>query len=87
LVIGDSTIISNLVGAYLPYPVNVPLLHNAVKNGKATDKEVFASGWLRHGRKWGRPVDLLVMADGSLLVSDDLQGAVYRIYYRGRRQR
>jgi glucose/arabinose dehydrogenase len=33
------------------------------------------------GSRWGRPVDVLVMPDGSLLVSDDLAGAVYRITY------
>ena len=36
-----------------------------------------------HGRKWGRPADVLVAADGSLLVSDDQAGAIYRIRYRG----
>jgi glucose/arabinose dehydrogenase len=43
--------------------------------------EVFAQGWLRQGRAWGRPVDVLVMPDGALLVSDDRAGAIYRIYY------
>ena len=32
---------------------------------------------------WGRPVDVLVMGDGSLLVSDDQRGVVYRIVYSG----
>lgn len=40
---------------------------------------VFASGWLRDGRRTGRPVDILQLDDGSLLVSDDMAGAVYRI--------
>ena len=35
------------------------------------------------GTVWGRPVDLLVLPDGSLLVSDDLVGAIYRISYEG----
>ena len=45
---------------------------------------VFASGWLdqRSGRAWGRPVDVQVMNDGSLLVSDDAGGYLYRITYR-----
>jgi glucose/arabinose dehydrogenase len=42
---------------------------------------VFAEGWLQDGRAWGRPVDLLVLPDGSLLVSDDRGGAIYRITY------
>lgn len=49
--------------------------------------EVFAEGWLRKGffgekRPTGRPVDVLVMPDGALLVSDDLAGAIYRISYK-----
>lgn len=49
---------------------------------RATDYRAFASGWERNGKVSGRPVDLLVLPDGSLLVSDDHAGAVYRIYYR-----
>jgi glucose/arabinose dehydrogenase len=33
---------------------------------------------------WGRPADVLVMPDGSLLISDDHAGAIYRVVYRGR---
>jgi glucose/arabinose dehydrogenase len=45
--------------------------------------EEFASGWLRpDGTVTGRPVDLLVLADGSLLLSDDVASVVYRITYR-----
>ena len=43
--------------------------------------ETFAGGWLSGGTRWGRPVDLLVMPDGALLVSDDHAGVVYRIAY------
>jgi glucose/arabinose dehydrogenase len=46
-----------------------------------TGHRVFAEGWLQDGQAWGRPVDLLVMPDGSLLVSDDLAGVIYRISY------
>jgi glucose/arabinose dehydrogenase len=42
----------------------------------------FAEGWLRDdGRVWGRPADVLVAPDGSLFVSDDGAGAIYRIRY------
>jgi len=51
--------------------------------GKAIGYEPFAEGWLRGGRAWGRPADVLVAPDGSLLVSDDEAGAIYRIRYRG----
>jgi glucose/arabinose dehydrogenase len=55
-----------------------------VEGGKAVKQEVFAEGWLDAGRVWGRPVDIEVMPDGSLLVSDDQAGAIYRISYRGK---
>ena len=42
---------------------------------------VFADGWLQGSEAWGRPVDLLVMPDGSMLVSDDTGNAIYRIKY------
>jgi glucose/arabinose dehydrogenase len=43
---------------------------------------VFAKGWLQGQTAWGRPVDVLVMPDGALLVSDDSAGVIYRISYR-----
>jgi glucose/arabinose dehydrogenase len=49
--------------------------------------EAFAEGWLDGEEAWGRPVDVEVLADGSLLVSDDLAGAVYRITHDGARDR
>jgi len=45
--------------------------------------DVFAKGWLKGQEASGRPVDLLVLADGSMLVSDDYAGKLYRIYYEG----
>jgi glucose/arabinose dehydrogenase len=48
---------------------------------RALKYETFAEGWLKNGRAWGRPVDVLVMPDGALLVSDDRAGAIYRISY------
>ncbi len=53
-----------------------------IRDNKALTYEVFAQGWLQNGSAWGRPVDLQVMPDGSLLVSDDSAGAIYRISYR-----
>ena len=48
--------------------------------------EPFATGWLGdNGQIGGRPVDILVMPDGALLVSDDHAGAIYRIAYRASR--
>jgi glucose/arabinose dehydrogenase len=42
----------------------------------------FATGWLREdGTKWGRPVDVLTGPEGSLLISDDSGGRIYRVFY------
>ncbi len=43
--------------------------------------QIFASGWLQEGEALGRPVDVQPLPDGSLLVSDDLAGVIYRITY------
>lgn len=50
--------------------------------GKPVEEQAFAEGWLKpDGRVTGRPVDVLQMPDGALLVSDDETGAIYRIAY------
>jgi glucose/arabinose dehydrogenase len=43
--------------------------------------QTFADGWLKDGKAWGRPVDILQLKDGSLLVSDDFANCIYRITY------
>ena len=53
-----------------------------LQGDKAVAYETFASGWLQGGEAWGRPADVLVLPDGSLLVADDRAGAIYRITYR-----
>jgi glucose/arabinose dehydrogenase len=51
--------------------------------GNAGEPKPFAEGWLMPGGEYmGRPVDVAQLADGSILVSDDLAGAVYRISYQ-----
>ena len=52
-------------------------------DGSVDKTEPFAQGWLNDetGEYSGRPVDVAVLADGSLLVSDDYAGAIYRISY------
>ncbi len=56
-----------------------------IQNNKAVSAEVFASGWLNDGtqKAWGRPVDILVLNDGSMLISDDRTGVIYRVTYKG----
>ncbi len=52
-----------------------------MSGGKGTGYETFIDGWLMaDGTAWGRPVDLEWMPDGSLLVSDDMGGVIYRVY-------
>lgn len=50
-------------------------------NGNPVSYQPFVTGWLQRKSVSGRPVDLLVLADGSLLVSDDHAGKIYRISY------
>ncbi len=65
-------------------PIGARIMFTSLKaNGSADKTEVFAEGWLdpaTHQYR-GRPVDVAPMPDGSLLVSDDFAGAVYRITY------
>jgi hypothetical protein len=54
-----------------------------VEGGRVVKHEAFAEGWLGSDESVsGRPVDIEVMPDGSLLVSDDYAGVIYRIAYR-----
>ncbi|NLO78950.1 MAG: sorbosone dehydrogenase family protein [Xanthomonadaceae bacterium] len=56
------------------------------QQGRPSAYEPFAEGWLQNDKVWGRPVDVLVMPDGALLVSDDHAGVVYRISYQEQRR-
>jgi glucose/arabinose dehydrogenase len=64
-------------------PIGYRIVLARIENNSVTDTEVFADGWLQGGTSWGRPVDVQVMPDGALLVSDDRAGAIYRISYQG----
>jgi glucose/arabinose dehydrogenase len=51
-------------------------------DGSDIHQEVFVQGWLMPDESvWGRPDDVLPMPDGSLLISDDYAGAIYRVTY------
>ena len=63
-------------------PIGYRITLVRLQGNKVEGYQVFAEGWLQDGRAWGRPVDLQVMPDGGLLVSDDRAGAIYRISYR-----
>jgi len=64
-------------------PIGYRITRVEIENNNAVSYEVFAEGWLEGSESWGRPVDLLIMPDGSMLLSDDKKGAVYRIVYNG----
>lgn len=53
-------------------------------NKQVISYETFASGWMddKTQEVWGRPVDVLILKDGSMLVSDDHADVIYRIYYQ-----
>lgn len=54
-----------------------------LENGETTSYEPFVEGWLQDNESvWGRPVDLLQLPDGSVLISDDHSGVIYRISYQ-----
>jgi glucose/arabinose dehydrogenase len=61
-------------------PTGAKLVRIRVRDGRPTSYEDFLTGWQdASGRRWGRPVDVVVYRDGSLLVSDDQAGIVYRV--------
>ena len=55
-----------------------------LNGNNVTGHEVFASGWMDYATQkvWGRPVDVLLLPDGSMLVSDDQANVIYRISYK-----
>jgi glucose/arabinose dehydrogenase len=57
-----------------------------LEGNKVLSYKPFADGWLDEGKDdvWGRPVDIELLPDGSMLVSDDYADAIYRIVYTGK---
>lgn len=54
-----------------------------IENNEVTDYKPFIEGWLEQDDSvWGRPVAMLAMPDGSLLVSDDFADTIYRVTYK-----
>ena len=67
-------------------PTGAKVVRVRIQNGKATGVEDFITGWLPPGAastsgRWGRPVSPLVLPDGSLLISDDDGGKIWRVTY------
>jgi glucose/arabinose dehydrogenase len=65
-------------------PTGYKVVRVLIADGEPGPVEDFAAGWLRSdGSRWGRPVDVLTAPDGSLLISDDGEGYIYRVFYAG----
>ena len=64
-------------------PIGARVMFTSVnEDGSVGTTTPFAEGWIdENGEYLGRPVDIAQLRDGSILVSDDLAGAVYRIWY------
>lgn len=62
-------------------PIGYRITRVRLKGREPVSYEVFAEGWLQGRSAWGRPVDIELMPDGSMLVSDDHAGVIYRITY------
>ncbi|WP_372943010.1 sorbosone dehydrogenase family protein [Shewanella sp.] len=52
-----------------------------LKDNKVIAYKPFATGWLEGEQSWGRPVDVMTLTDGSILISDDFANAIYRVSY------
>ena len=66
-------------GSHPPIRVGYDVVQIKLANGKPEHMEPFLSGFLQGRSYWGRPVDVLVLDDRSVLISDDLNGAIYRV--------
>ena len=71
-------------GAYdfIEKPLDRERLMVTLRNGDVPKYETFAEGWLDGAGFWGRPVYTQQMKDGSLLISDDYAGAIFRVTYQ-----
>jgi len=67
-------------------PVGARVMFTSLdEEGAAAETTAFAEGWLdsETGEYLGRPVDVAQLPDGSIIISDDFAGALYRIWYEG----
>ena len=61
-------------------PTGAKVVRVRVRNGRPVSYEDFITGWQgQTGARWGRPVDFAVLRDGSVLVSDDSGGSIFRV--------
>lgn len=80
--VSDKDGVSMLVarhGSHPPTRVGYDVVRVMAPKDAPVRMEPFLTGFLQGKSYWGRPVDLLIMKDGAVLVSDDLNGAIYRV--------
>jgi len=63
--------------------VGYDVLRVVINGENVTKVEPFITGWQQGPTFWGRPVDVAQLPDGSLLISDDFSGTIYRLSYVG----
>lgn len=78
---GESIVIARH-GSHPPNRVGYDVVRVPVSGERAKSMEPFLTGFLQGREYWGRPADVLALADGSVLVADDLNGAIYRVSRR-----
>lgn len=64
-------------------PIGYRITEVRIHNGTAISYQPFIEGWLKDGNVYGRPVDIEIIPDGSMLISDDMNGVIYLVRYTG----
>jgi glucose/arabinose dehydrogenase len=67
-------------------PSGYKVIRVKFKDGQPVGFEDFITGWLNEHEAWGRPVDVMFGPKGSLYISDDRAGIIYRVVYKGDRK-
>ena len=75
----QSSIIATRHGSHPPSRVGYDVVRVVMKDNRAERMEPFLTGFLQGRSYWGRPADVMILPDGSVLISDDLNGAIYRV--------
>lgn len=63
-------------------PIGYRVMRVTLDGNRIVSYEPFAEGWLQGAKIFGRPVDIIQMDDGSILISDDYRGTILRVSYR-----
>ena len=76
---GNASMLIARHGSHPPTRVGYDVVRVVANQDQPVRMEPFLTGFLQGRSFWGRPVDVLIMRDGAVLISDDLNGAVYRV--------